>query len=165
MREPHNPRQNHLLAALPEGDRERLYPHLELVAMSLGDVLYESGNHLQHVYFPTDSIVSLLYVMLDGASAEIAVVGNDGIIGIALFMGGETHAQSGRGAERRLRLPAAGVIAQAGIHSLRSAAAFVAAVHPGPADANGANGGVQSASYGRPATMPLAAVEPGPVAL
>ena len=70
--------------------RERLYPHLELVEMPLGKVLYESGDVLRHVYFPTDSIVSLLYVMEDGASAEISVVGNEGLIGVALFMGGET---------------------------------------------------------------------------
>ncbi|HEX5804300.1 MAG TPA: Crp/Fnr family transcriptional regulator [Azospira sp.] len=81
---------NHLLAALPDDDRERLLPHLEEVAMPLGDVLYESGGPMRHVYFPTTSIVSLLYVMEDGASAEIAVVGNEGIVGIALFMGGET---------------------------------------------------------------------------
>jgi CRP-like cAMP-binding protein len=87
---PHDPRQNHLLAAVPTPETKRLYPHLELVPMPLGDVLYESGDQLQYVYFPTDSIVSLLYVMADGSSAEIAVVGNEGLIGIALFMGGET---------------------------------------------------------------------------
>jgi CRP-like cAMP-binding protein len=86
----HDPRQNHLLAALPALECERLLPDLELTAMPLGDVLYESGSQLGHVYFPTTSIVSLLYVMEDGASAEIAVVGNEGIIGVALFMGGET---------------------------------------------------------------------------
>jgi CRP-like cAMP-binding protein len=86
----HEPKQNHLLNALLPAARERLYPHLELVAMPLGKVLYESGDVLRHVYFPTDSIVSLLYVMEDGASAEIAVVGNEGLIGVALFMGGET---------------------------------------------------------------------------
>jgi CRP-like cAMP-binding protein len=69
---------------------ERLYSHLELVDLPPGKVLYESGDVLRHVYFPTNSIVSLLYVMEDGASAEIAVVGNEGLIGIALFMGGET---------------------------------------------------------------------------
>ena len=90
MRTAHSPQQNHLLAALPAEELDRLLPHLELVAMPLGDVLYESGTHLGHVYFPTTSIVSLLYVMEDGASAEIAVVGNEGIIGVALFMGGET---------------------------------------------------------------------------
>jgi len=87
---PHAPQQNHLLAALSPEERARLYPHLQLVPMSLGKVLYESGDVLRHVYFPTDSIVSLLYVMEDGRSAEISVVGNEGLIGIALFMGGET---------------------------------------------------------------------------
>jgi hypothetical protein len=75
MAAPHDPKQNHLLAALPPSEFKRIAPHLELVAMSLGDVLYESGGQLKHVYFPTDSIVSLLYVMENGASAEIAVVG------------------------------------------------------------------------------------------
>jgi CRP-like cAMP-binding protein len=86
----HSPPQNHLLAALPETELERLLPHLEVVPMELGGVLYESGSRLRDVYFPTNSIVSLLYVMTDGSSAEIAVVGNEGIIGVALFMGGET---------------------------------------------------------------------------
>jgi CRP-like cAMP-binding protein len=85
-----SPHQNHLLDALPANDYERVAPHLELVPMRLGDVLYESGDQLRHVYFPTTSIISLLYVMEDGASAEIAVVGNEGILGISLFMGGET---------------------------------------------------------------------------
>ena len=90
MTSPHSPKQNHLVAALPRADFERLASHLELVEMPLGEVLYESGGRLQHVYFPTTSIVSLLYVMEDGASAEIAVVGHEGILGISLFMGGET---------------------------------------------------------------------------
>jgi CRP-like cAMP-binding protein len=85
-----NPRDNHILDALPDEERDRLFPHLGFVAMPLGRVLYESGDTLKHIYFPTDSIVSLLYVMKDGASAEIAVVGNEGAIGVALFMGGET---------------------------------------------------------------------------
>lgn len=85
-----NPTQNDLLAALPEPVRQRLYPHLQPAHMPLGDVLYESGSQLHDVYFPTTSIVSLLYVMEDGSSAEIAVVGKEGILGIALFMGGET---------------------------------------------------------------------------
>src|SRR6187397_1873469 len=85
-----DPRQNHILDALPEVERERLFPHLKLVPMPLGMVLYESGVELRHIYFPTNSIVSLLYVMQDGASAEIAVVGNEGAIGVSLFMGGET---------------------------------------------------------------------------
>ena len=82
--------ENFLLAALPEADLERLRPSLMLVSLPLGEALYESGSQLRHVYFPTTSIVSLLYVMADGASAEIAVVGNEGLIGVSLFMGGET---------------------------------------------------------------------------
>src|SRR5690348_5958954 len=90
MSVPNDPRQNHLLHALPISESERLFPHMELVPMPLGDVLYESGSQLRYVYFPTTSIVSPLYVMEDGASAEIAVVGNEGMVGVALFMGGET---------------------------------------------------------------------------
>lgn len=86
----HAPQQNRLLAALPKQDFERLQPRLKLVPLPLGEVLYESGSRLRHVYFPINSIVSLLYMMADGASAEIAVVGNEGIIGVSLFMGGET---------------------------------------------------------------------------
>jgi CRP-like cAMP-binding protein len=89
MAEP-NPLDNHILDALPPEERDRLFPYLKLVTLPLGAVLYESGETLRHIYFPTDSIVSLLYVLRDGASAEIAVVGNDGAIGVALFMGGET---------------------------------------------------------------------------
>ena len=85
-----NPQQSHLLAVLPEPDSKRLLPHMELVSLPLGKALYESGVQLNHVYFPTTSIVSLLYELEDGASAEIAVVGNEGIVGIALFMGGDT---------------------------------------------------------------------------
>jgi CRP-like cAMP-binding protein len=86
----HNPNQNHLLAALPADELERLSPHLEPVAMPLGDILFNSGSSLQHVYFPATSIVSLHYVMENGASAEIAGVGNEGILGIPLFMGSST---------------------------------------------------------------------------
>lgn len=82
--------QNYLLAALPAGILARLSPHLELIAMPLGEVLYESGGQLQHAYFPTTVILSLHYVMEDGASAEIAGVGNEGLLGISLFMGGNT---------------------------------------------------------------------------
>ncbi len=90
MSDSHTPSQNHVLAALPPPDYERLNRHLELVPLPLGSVLYESGAELSHLYFPTDSIVSLLYILADGASAEIAVVGNEGVIGISLFMGGAT---------------------------------------------------------------------------
>jgi CRP-like cAMP-binding protein len=85
-----SPRQNHLLAALPETGYERLLPHLELVPLPLGWAVYEAGDAQGYVYFPATSIVSLLYVMEDGSSAEIAVVGNEGLVGIALFMGGES---------------------------------------------------------------------------
>ena len=83
-------RQNHLLAVLPKPESGRLLPHLELVPLPLGKALYESGDTVNYVYFPTTAIVSLLYELEDGASAEIAVVGNEGIVGIALFMGGDT---------------------------------------------------------------------------
>jgi len=105
----HSPNQNHLIAALPEAEFERLAPHLELVEMPLGNVLYESGERLNHVYFPTTCIVSLLYVLENGASAEIAVVGNEGILGISLFMGGETTPSraivQSAGAGYRLKAP------------------------------------------------------------
>jgi CRP-like cAMP-binding protein len=81
---------NHLLAALPTAEWERWHPLLEMVDLPLGKVLYEPGSTMSHVYFPTTAIVSLLYVMEDGASAEIALVGNEGLVGIALFMGGES---------------------------------------------------------------------------
>jgi CRP-like cAMP-binding protein len=85
-----NPRENQLLAWLPAKEWERLRPHLEPVELPLGHVLHESGGKLDHVYFPTSAIVSLLYVLDDGGSAEIAVVGFEGIVGISLFMGGQT---------------------------------------------------------------------------
>jgi CRP-like cAMP-binding protein len=85
-----NPRHNHLLAALPREDWERWLPALEPVELPLGKVLYESGCAQNHAYFPTTAIVSLLYVMENGASAEIAVVGDEGLVGVALFMGGNT---------------------------------------------------------------------------
>jgi CRP-like cAMP-binding protein len=87
-----DPKQNRLLATLPEAELQRWLPHLELVDMQLGDVLYESGDTLAHAYFPVTAIVSLLYVMQDGASAEIAVVGNEGMLGVSLFMGGGSTA-------------------------------------------------------------------------
>ena len=88
--DPMSPRRNHLLASLPATDYDRLLPNLEAIDLPLGMVLYESGGTLGYVYFPTDSIISLLYVMQDGASAEIAVTGFEGLVGIALFMGGDT---------------------------------------------------------------------------
>jgi CRP-like cAMP-binding protein len=90
MPSPPSPKQNHLLAALPKPEFERLLSHLELVPLPLGEALYESGDTLNHVYFPATAIVSLLYEFENGSSAEIAVIGYEGIVGIALFMGGDT---------------------------------------------------------------------------
>jgi CRP-like cAMP-binding protein len=87
---PTSPTRNHLLDAMPAAEWGRFAPHLTAVHLKLGDVLYESGTEQPHVYFPTNSIVSLLYVLENGASAEIAIVGNEGLVGISLFMGGGT---------------------------------------------------------------------------
>lgn len=85
-----DPNQNHLLAALLDAEFNRLAPHLELISMKLGDVLYESGDKLQYVYFPTTSIISLHYLLENGGSSEIAGVGNEGLLGVSLFMGGDS---------------------------------------------------------------------------
>ena len=134
--------------------------HLELVDLPLGEVLYEPCVTLSHVFFSTTAIVLLLYVMENGASAEIAVAGNEGLMGISLFMGGEStpsravvqsagHALSdeGRDPQVRVRPPRYGV-------------APAPAIYPGIDHANVANGGVQSPSFARPATVPLVALEP-----
>ncbi len=84
------PTENQLLAALPDAEQARWFPQMEAVDLPLGQVLYEAGRPLEHVYLPTTAIVSLLHVLEDGASAEIAVVGREGIVGISLFMGGES---------------------------------------------------------------------------
>jgi CRP-like cAMP-binding protein len=85
-----NSDKNHLISALPEDVRKRIMPNLELVELPLGKVLYEAGDSLRYVYFPISCIISLLYVMEDGASAEISVIGNEGILGAAVFLGGES---------------------------------------------------------------------------
>jgi CRP-like cAMP-binding protein len=110
------PTQNHLLAALPPADYQRLLPQLELVELPLGTPLYESGGHLQHVFFPIEGIVSLLYVTQGGNSAELAVVGCEGMIGISLFMGGETTPNRAvvQSTCRAYRLPAQVLKAQFG---------------------------------------------------
>jgi CRP-like cAMP-binding protein len=87
---PDAPVENRLLAALPGEEYERLRPHLEQVSFDLGEVIYESGGHLDYIYFPTTAIISLLYMMEDGSSAEMGLTGNEGVVGIALFMGGGT---------------------------------------------------------------------------
>jgi CRP-like cAMP-binding protein len=105
---PSSTSQNHLLAVLPTAEFDRLVPHLELVSMRLGESVYEPGGQLQHVYFPTTAIVSLLFVMESGASAEIAGVGNEGVVGVSLFMGGDTTPSSAvvQTAGQAYRLPA-----------------------------------------------------------
>jgi len=90
----HSPNQNHLLSALPAAEFERLLPHLEPAPLPLGEILFEPGGQLQHAYFPTTAIVSLHYVMESGASSESAGVGNEGVVGISLFMGGDTTTSS-----------------------------------------------------------------------
>jgi len=109
-----DPRRNQLLAALPDAEWQSWSSQLEWVDMPLGQVLYESGRTLSHVYFPVTSIVSLLYVMEDGASAEIAVVGREGVIGISLFMGGESTPSRAvvQSAGRGIRLPASFIKAE-----------------------------------------------------
>lgn len=94
MPTPHNPHQNHLLAALPSAEFDRLAAHLQLVQLQLGEILYESGSQMRHACFPTSAVVSLHYVTISGSSAETAGVGNEGMVGIPLFMGGDTTASS-----------------------------------------------------------------------
>ena len=143
-----------------QDDFDRIAPHLELVTLSLGDVLYESGGKLKHVYFPTTSIVSLLYVLEDGGSAEIAIVGNEGILGVSLFMGGDTTPSravvQSAGHGFRLKAPSA----QGRVRPIRPDHAAAVALHAGADHADGPDGRVQSPSFGRPATVPLAAAEP-----
>lgn len=112
------PDQNRLLAALPPEIKAELFPHLEPVELSLGRVLYEAGDVMRHAYFPVDAIVSLLYVMEDGDSAEISVVGNEGLIGIALFMGGGSTSSRAvvQSAGLGLRLSAARIKSEFGRH-------------------------------------------------
>ena len=152
MTDPNCPRQNHLIEALPTAVYESLFPLMELVPMPLGEVLYESGDKLRYIYFPTTSIISMLYILENGASAEIAVVGNEGIIGIALFMGGGTMPNRAivlsSGHAYRLR----GTSIYAGIRSLwgtsqRETARFVAALYPDYNHPDGADGSLQSASF------------------
>jgi CRP-like cAMP-binding protein len=114
MTRPDNPRQNQLLASLPDAEWQRWKPHLELVDLPLGKALYESGERLNFVHFPTSGIVSLLYVLNSGASAEIAVVGNEGVVGISIFMGGGSTPSRAvvQSAGMAYRLPAEAVQAE-----------------------------------------------------
>ena len=159
-----DPRTNQLLAALPDDEWQRWQHRLEAVEMPLGQVLYESGHTLSHAYFPTTAIVSLLYVMENGASAEIAVAGNEGLVGISLFMGGGSTPSRAvvQSAGLGFRMPA-----QAIKDEFERSGAVVqraAALHAGADHADGADGGVQPPPHAGPATVPLAAAEPGPPA-
>jgi hypothetical protein len=161
-----DPRQNHqLLAALPDDTYAHFSRHLEPVPMPLGEVLHEPGQPPRYAYFPTTAIVSLLNVMEEGATTAVAVVGYEGVVGISLFMGGETSPNrsvvhsAGHGC--RIKAPAP----EGRVRPRRPAAAFVAALHPGAADADGADGGVQPPSLPGPAALPLAAAESRPSAL
>ena len=137
------PKQNQLLAALPEPDWQRWLPHLELVELPLGKVLYEAGDTLSHAYFPTDSIISLLYVMRSGESAEIAVVGYEGVVGISLFMGGDSTSSRGGGAKRRVLLPDARSGSEGRIQHGRAGAAFTAALYASIDHSDDSNRSVQ----------------------
>ncbi len=157
---PHSPNQNHLLAALPTAEFERLAPNLELVPMLLGETLYEPGGQLSHAYFPTTAIVSLLYVMESGMSAEIAGVGNEGVLGISLFMGGDTTPSSAvvQTAGHGYRLTRQ--VAEGGIQSRRTDAALVAALYSGAGHADVPDRRLQPAPFDRAATVPVAVADP-----
>jgi hypothetical protein len=159
-----DPTWNHLLRALPDAERERWSPHLESVDMPLGAVLYESGATLAHIYFPTTAIVSLLYMMESGASAEIAIVGNEGLVGVSLFMGGQSTTsravvQSGG---HGYRMKARSLDER--IQPLFSRFASASALYAGPDHADVANRRVQSAPQLGSAAVSLALAESGPSA-
>ena len=146
-----SPLDNRLLGALPDVALARLRPDLESIELQLGSVLYEPGSLLRHLYFPTTSIVSLLYVMNDGGSAEIAVIGNDGLVGMSLFLGGETTSSRAivQNAGFAYRIKGAGV--HGGIRAAWRAAVAAAPLHPGAPHADGADGRMQPPPCDRPA--------------
>ena len=144
----HHPSQNHLLAALPPAEFERLSVSLELVPMSLGDALYESGRQLEHAYFPITAIVALLYVTQSGASSEIAGVGPEGIVGMPLFMGGNSTPSSAvvRTAGHAYRLQSSR--ARRRIPARRRGTASVVAPHAGTDHADVSDRRLQSSPFG-----------------
>ena len=157
MPSPHNPHQNHLLAALPAAEFDRLAPQLELVPMPLGEILYEPGGQLQHAYFPVTAIVSLHYVMETGASAETAGVGNEGVVGISLFMGGDTTPSSAvvQTAGHGYRLPEKLLKAEFERGGpLQRLLLYPGVDHPDVPDRR-----LQSAPFGGAAVVPLAPVD------
>ena len=142
MLSPHSPTQNHLLAALPKSELEHLAARLELVHLPLGDMLYEPNMQLKHAYFPTTSIVSLHYVTESGASAEAAGVGNEGIVGVSLFMGGQYHAQFRSCSNRRVCLPIGAQCATRRVQSGWFDAAVITALYPSIDDSNYTDSGL-----------------------
>ncbi len=160
----HIPKQNYLLAALPAADYERLLPDLELIPMPLGWAVYESCGEMVYVYFPTTSIVSLLYVMENGASAEIAIIGNEGLVGVSLFMGGESTSSravvqsAGHGYRLKAKILKKEFALGGGI------ATFGIALYAGVDHSNVADCSMQPPPFVGSATMPLAAIELGPLA-
>ena len=156
------PSKNRLLAALPPDEFQRLLPNLQQVSFSLGDVVYEFSGHLDYVYFPTTAIISLLYTMENGATAEMGLTGNDGVVGIALFMGGGTM-------PNRAVVQSAGDVIRMKAKVLQTEFALggrvptpAAALHTSTNYSDIANRGLQPASYCGTATLPLAVVKPRP---
>lgn len=154
-----SPCKNHLLAALPQEDFDRL--KLELVTMPLGEMIYEPGRQMQHAYFPTTSIVSLHYVTESGSSAETAGVGNEGVVGVPIFMGGESTSSSAvvQTAGQAYRLESQHLKKR--VFPWCFPAAIAAALHPGPDDTNGAVCGLLSTSFCRAASVSVVVVDSG----
>jgi hypothetical protein len=156
----HEARQNELLAALPEPELERLLEFLHEKSLELGESVYEAGQPLHHVYFPIDCVVSLLNVLEDGATAEIAVVGFEGVVGLALFMGGLTTPSRAIAQSAGKCLVLGREPCQHGIQPRRALAGLAVALYPGADHANGANRHLQSPPQRRSAIVPMAAAEP-----
>jgi hypothetical protein len=153
---------NHLIAALPDDEFIRLKPNLEPVTLSLGEVIYESGEQLEYIFFPTTAIISLLYIMENGSTAEIGMAGNDGLVGIALYMGGSTTPSravvQSAGNAFRMRSKAIERRIQLG----RRVSENTASLHTVPDDADLSDGSLQPPAFCRTAALPLASDQPRP---
>ncbi len=160
-----DPRKNLLLAELPDEEYARWRPQIEHVRLPLGKAIFESGGSPAHVYFPTTAIISLLYVLEDGASAEIAIVGNDGVVGISLFMGGASTPSRAVVQSAGERVPPEGRPADAGVQPLRPRHAPATSIHAGADHADDPDCGVQPAPLAGPAVVPLAAAQPRPAGI
>jgi transcriptional regulator with XRE-family HTH domain len=146
--QPHAPEDNRLLAALPAADRARLVPHLVPISLPLGHVVYEPGDRLSHLYLPTTAVLSMLRVMNDGASAELAVIGKEGLLGVAMFMGGDT-------------MPSRAVVQSAG-NAYRLNSEVVPELPPFADYADCADRSLQPPPFADTAVLPLAAADPRP---